>query len=90
MNRISAHLQSEQRIGLSGPLTYVIVANYRMQPVALGNPSHLGGRGVTRQDSIAADIKKFNAQDAASWGPPFGTPDWRISPAISDERAPLN
>ena len=30
MNRISAHLQPEQRIGLSGLLTYVIVANYRM------------------------------------------------------------
>jgi hypothetical protein len=29
-NRISAHLQPEQRIGLSGLLTYVIVANYRM------------------------------------------------------------
>jgi len=30
MNRISAHLQPEQRIDLSGLLTYVIVANYRM------------------------------------------------------------
>ena len=30
MNRISAHLQPEQRIGLSVLLTYVIVANYRM------------------------------------------------------------
>jgi hypothetical protein len=30
MNRTSAHLQPEQRIGLSGLLTYVIVANYRM------------------------------------------------------------
>jgi len=30
MNRISAHLQPEQRIGPSGLLTYVIVANYRM------------------------------------------------------------
>jgi hypothetical protein len=30
MNRISAHLQPEQRIGLSGLLTYVVVANYRM------------------------------------------------------------
>jgi len=30
MNRTSAHLQPEQRIGLSGLLTYIIVANYRM------------------------------------------------------------
>ena len=30
MNRISAHLQPEQRIALSGLLTYVIVPNYRM------------------------------------------------------------
>ena len=30
MNRIRVHLQVEQRIGLSGLLTYVIVANYRM------------------------------------------------------------
>jgi hypothetical protein len=30
MNRISAHFQPEQRIGLSGLLTYIIVANYRM------------------------------------------------------------
>jgi hypothetical protein len=30
MNRTIAHLQPEQRIGLSGLLTYIIVANYRM------------------------------------------------------------
>jgi hypothetical protein len=30
MDRTSAHLQPEQRVGLSGLLTYVIVANYRM------------------------------------------------------------
>jgi beta-mannanase len=37
---------------------------------------------ATRKYPLLKALIWFNAQDAASWGPPFGTPDWRISPAI--------